>query len=578
MRCAAALVSALFDGGVRHFVVSSGSRCTPLVVAAAHHPNLQIWTNPDERSAGFFALGVAKASRQPAALICTSGTAAANYFPAVVEARMSGTPLVVITADRPPRLRGIGAPQTIDQVRLYGNYSVHFEDLHVPDHHESRASEWILSAHRAVEKAITARGPAHLNTPFDEPLIPPPDDVASIVAQGHAVSDSMKARSSGALEPNENKQDLRAVADILARAKRPVIVCGPQDENDQLEVSVTVLAERIGAPVLADIASQVRHSSAAVAHADLILRDSRVAAHLTPDMILRIGGLPTSKTINEWIAISPAAVKVGISRGRVADPHGCLTHKIEMNPDAALDILLRQTVTSPVGQSEYRSLWLNVDQDVSRLLLDLSIQPNDVLESRIVAQVCERAGRDAILFLSNSMPIRWADMYADARPDFPRVLVNRGANGIDGIISTAAGAAMATRQTTICVLGDLTFLHDQNGLWRLSANDVPLKIVLLNNDGGGVFHFLPIASHTAQFEPLVAMPHGVDLSCLALAHGIPHHRVDSEDRFSTLLTECLGRSGPEVIEIRTDRSRNATSHHEIVRHVAETLRTSLGIG
>lgn len=587
---------------MRHAVISSGSRCSPLVIAVAQLPGLDILTNPDERSAGFFALGIAKATRHPAALICTSGTAAGNYFPAVIEAKMSGVPLVVITADRPPKLRGVGAPQTIDQLDLYGNHAVSFEDLTVPDGTEDCVTGWALSTKRAIQSAISASGPVHLNAPFDEPLVPPPDLAPSCFEYAWDLCRALPIPHAVHSDSVTDAGQLGEIAGQIARSQRPVIVCGPHDEGGDVGELITNLAARIHAPVLADVASQVRRYPNALSHYDLYLRDSLVSSRLTPDLILRLGGLPVSKSLNEWIAKTPAVVKIGISNGTVADPYRCLTETWSSNLGPALRALLSLQYSSTASAASHYDLWHKVDRTAKAVIEDdawVSLTPpspsaaegqgeksalpnvegegKKSSEARVVAQICARAGRETILFLSNSMPIRWADTYAKSHSEFPRVFVNRGANGIDGIISTAAGVAIATACTTICVLGDLAFLHDQNGLWRLAEAQIPLKIVVVNNDGGGIFHFLPIASHASQFELLVAMPHGIDLSFLAMAHGIPFHRVEAAQRFASLFGECLGRGGPEIIEVRTDRARNVEHQREIVQRVSRAVRPVLGI-
>jgi 2-succinyl-5-enolpyruvyl-6-hydroxy-3-cyclohexene-1-carboxylate synthase len=571
-------LSALADGGVRHVVVSSGSRCAPLAIAAGELKGIAIWTNPDERSAAFFALGVAKGSGQPAALFCTSGTAAANYFPAVIEARMSGVPLVVITADRPPHLRDSGAPQTIDQFKLYGRYAVHFEELPLPHSDPDTVRRWSVAGQQAQAKAKSAGGPVHLNTPFEEPLLPHPDRVVECVRDSIATSDKALRDT----VPSED-QDLdfgaaETIAELLSNSERPVIVCGPQDRAPDLVPLIAELAQRIGAPILADVASQARRLPGAICRYDLILRDARVAARLAPDLILRIGGLPVSKSLNEWIASSPATAKIGIAFGRAADPYRCLSHVLHADPRTALVALLKNAAARPAAEgAAYPELWRKVD-NAARFATMAETKADQNIESQVVMDVCDHAGRETSLFLSNSMPIRWADMYVCARDNFPRVLVNRGANGIDGIISTAAGIAVSTGETTICVLGDLAFLHDQNGLWRLAEEQVPLKLIVLNNGGGGVFHFLPVASHTAHFEPLVAMPHTIDLSRLAAAHGLDFLRVDAEVDIASILKECFTQRGPEIVEFRTDRRQNAQHHHDVIRRVSETARNVLGIG
>jgi 2-succinyl-5-enolpyruvyl-6-hydroxy-3-cyclohexene-1-carboxylate synthase len=370
---------------------------------------------------------------------------------------------------------------------------------------------------------------------------------------------------------------LREVGKLLSSSKRPVIVCGPSAQGSDHAQSVIMLAERIGAPILADIASQLRGSKDVISYYDFILRDEDVRAKVAPDVILRIGALPTSKALNEWIVSSPAIAKIGIADGVVADPGRILTHSVRADCHDSLRLLLDVVSTRLDYSPAYRNMWKGVDGTVATLLKGSPTESAELLESGIVSRVCSHIGSDSNLFLSNSMPIRWADMYAKARDGFPPVFVNRGANGIDGIVSTAAGVARASRRTTICVLGDLTFLHDQNGLWRLADDQVPLKMILLNNSGGGVFHFLPIASHVDHFERLVAMPHNIDLAQLVSAHGIRYWRSQSLREFSVDFEECLRHSGPAVLEVRTDRALNYKRHMETVATATRAIRESLRI-
>lgn len=563
--------------GAKHVVVSSGSRCAPLVLAAAQHPKLKIWTNPDERSAAFFALGISKALRSPAVVICTSGTAAANYFPAVIEGKLSGTPLIVVTADRPPHLRGVGAPQTIDQVRLYGDYSIRFEDLAVPGSVRDSEAMWAQLSYDAASQAIAEHGPVHLNAPFDEPLLPTSRSVVELFQQGQEIAKEIGNVDSTTESQSAVAGNFDEIAAALKESRRPLIVCGPRNDGGDLLAVILKLAERLGAAILADVASQARCLPEVFSNYDLLLRDPMIANHLAPDVILRLDGLPTSKALNEWLASTPASAKIAIAPGVIADPLSCLTHKIRQKTATAVRQLLDVLPSGTGADSNYHSLWRTASEAAHQVTRQSHDDAAMILESRIVVAVCDRLDRGDNLFLSNSMPIRWADMYAAAHERFPRVLVNRGANGIDGIISTAAGVATCTNCTTVCIVGDLTFLHDQNGLWSLNSHKAPLKIVVLNNDGGGVFHFLPVASHTDHFEQLVVMPHGIDLSGLANAHHIPHRVATSHSQFAVQFADSLNHPGPEILEVKTDRVRNAAQHRECVEIVSEAARVALGI-
>ncbi len=556
-------------------MISSGSRCAPLVLAAGHGRALRIWTNPDERSAGFLALGIGKGTGQPAALVCTSGTAAANYFPAVIEARASGTPLIVITADRPPRLRGVGASQTIDQIHLYGNYPLHFVDLPVPDARPATFTRWIDAGVESFRRS--GHGPVHLNAPFDEPLIPTPAEAAGIIDGAEAALPELITNDRHVdLEPS-GQGELAIVVELLRQSRRPLIVCGPLPAVETISQRIGQLGDALGAPILSDIASPTRALPGTVAHADVILRDSQVSEALSPDLVLRLGGLPTSKALSEWIAGLRDVPKIGIHDLQVPDPHRCLTHALTLPLAAALARLHQAGLQVAVESDVYRRRWQAADTAVSQSLREsiaLSAAPT---EAAAIAELIAQLPTATPIFLSNSMPIRWAEMYAAARAGHPRVIVNRGVNGIDGIISTAAGVAAGIGMPTICVLGDLTFLHDQNGLWGLVRQGIPLKLVVFHNDGGGVFHYLPIAAHTPVFEPLVAMPHGVDLEKLAQAHGVPCQRLTVGDHIRARVVDSLAQPGPSVFILRSDRADNHRRHQATLIRAAAAARAALGL-
>lgn len=489
---------------------------------------------------------------------------------------MSGTPMVVITADRPSGLRDSGAPQTINQIDIYGQYAITTRDLPLPIGNETSVT-W-RDAGRETLRLISPRDPvAHFNAPFEEPLIPTSETAAEIVAEEFRRRTQTETAAGAQGLSASDKRHLQEYSSLLVAAKRPIVVCGSLNIPESCVTQIVDLARKYGAPILADAASQLRTHADVVSHGDLIHRDPLVREFLTPDLILRIGGLPTSRTINEWIASNSAKTKIGIASTQPADPDRCLTHSLAAHVPGAIAALVSMTVIDQNPRRTYFDEWMSCEKALADELKRMTTPAGEVFEPAIVADTCRLMRGSMNLFLSNSMPIRWAEMYADAHSEFPRVLVNRGVNGIDGIISTAAGIARASTHTTVCLLGDLTFLHDSNGLWQLRAEQVPLKLVVLNNDGGGVFHFLPISAHSEHFESLVAMPHGVGLSHIAAAHGVSHHRCESRTHFNDLFEACLRRPGPEIIEIRTNRESNFKRHQEIVDRVARATRTVLGL-
>lgn len=484
--------------------------------------------------------------------------------------------MVVITADRPAKLRESGAPQTINQIGIYGHYAITTRDLPLPAGNETAIS-W-GDAGRDTLSIISPLNPvAHFNAPFDEPLIPTPEFAAEIVTEEFKRQTNTETATGAREISASDKRHLQEYSTQLAAAERPVIVCGSLNVPVNGATPIVELAQKCGVPILADAASQLRAYPEVVSHGELILRDSRAREFLDPDLILRVGGLPTSRAVNEWVASTSAKTKIGIASTRPADPDRCLTHSLATDVPSAIAAFASITEVDQYPRKKYYDEWMRCEKALAEELKQMTIPAGEDFKPAIVANACRVMHSGMNLFLSNSMPIRWAEMYSGAHAEFPRVFVNRGVNGIDGIISTAAGVARASSQTTVCILGDLTFLHDSNGLWRLMTEQVPIKLVVLNNDGGGVFHFLPVASHAEHFESLVAMPHGVGLSHLAAAHGIPYYACKSRTTFNDMLTTCLERSGPEIIEVQTNRASNFKRHQEIVDHVARATRSALGL-
>jgi 2-succinyl-5-enolpyruvyl-6-hydroxy-3-cyclohexene-1-carboxylate synthase len=569
------LLTALVQQGVRHAVISSGSRCTPLVLAASRTEGLRIWTHPDERSAGFMGLGIGKATRTPAALICTSGTAAANYLPAVIEARLSRTPLILLTADRPPELRHRGAPQTIDQIDLYGQYPLYFCDLPVPQGDSAERHRWMVEADRAVNIAAGyPNGPVHLNVPFREPLIPDPEQCGKLDTDiGAPPLDREKISIQTCPVPDADCWD--RLAEKIRTASRGVVICGPQNSCDDLGPAVARLAAATGYPILADGLSQVRfgkHTGVdVISHFDLFLKNSQLAQDLAPEIVIRLGGLPTSKTLNLWLKALSIRNHVLIdNHDEFADPFDCATEKITSPLSAVGDEVRKRLNQGSSKTSEYASGWRAANDNAVRMLQSRRHETKELFAGDVVAKVFAHAPAGLAIYLSNSMAIRFAEAYAEAKNTSIRVLFNRGANGIDGVVSSAIGAAAALGGQVVLVTGDLSLLHDVNALLGARRYALDLKIVLLNDDGGGIFSFLPIAAHAEILEPLVAMPHGCDFGEVARFFGIPHQRFSTLVDFVNGYQDCLRRRGPEILEVQYDRKQSLRTSRAIVRQFIET--------
>ena len=590
-RAAFAYVGAFVDElarvGVRHVCVAPGSRSTPLALTIADHPALRSWVHLDERSAGFFALGMARVLGAPVALLCTSGTAAANFLPAVVEARSAGVPLIVLTADRPPELRDVGAPQTIDQNRLFGAHAKWFVDVALPEATPDLVRYARTLAGRAAALAAAApAGPVHLNFPFREPLVPVAAEAPAGLSAGEALAwhgrpDGSPWVSVGDAPPQPAPETLRRLAARLRAARRPLLVCGPQPDAALAE-PLAALARALGAPLLADPLSQTRwgaHELTVVIDSyDAALRHDPTAIALAPDVVLRLGAPPTSKPLQQFLQRHATAWQVVVDAARWPDP--ALIAAEVVHADAlALCEQLRSAISDGdcSAERDWLATWRRVDDVAGAALAEYGAGVSEPFEGRALAEVAAAVPAGGTLVVSSSMPVRDLDAFAagDARP--LRVLANRGANGIDGVISTALGAAAAAREQEdgagplVLVIGDLAFYHDMNGLLAAKLHALDATIVVLNNDGGGIFSFLPQAAHPAHFERLFGTPHGLEFGPVAALYGARYHRAEGWDALREGVDAGLTGRGLHIVEMRTDRARNVVLHREAWAAVARAL-------
>ena len=582
-----AFVDELARAGMRHVCVAPGSRSTPLALTIAEHPGLRTWMHLDERSAAFFALGMARALGAPVALLCTSGSAAANFFPAVVEARAAGVPLLVFTADRPPELHDAGAAQTIDQHRLYGAHAKWSVDVALPEATPALLRYARTLAGRAASTASAApAGPVHLNFAFREPLIPEPIAIPDGLSPADALA--WRGRADGApwvavtdAPPVMDAAVLRRLASALRAARRPLIVCGPQPD-DALAAPLAALAARVGAPLLADPLSQARWGahdrSVVIDRYDAALRDETVAAALAPDLVLRIGGIPTSKPLLQYLDRHATARQVVVDAARWPDPSLLAAEVVHADPRllvAGLRATLGDDNAVPTADPAWRARWRRVDAAAATALAGYVAACAEPFDGRALAEVAALVPAGGTLFVSSSMPVRDLDAFAAGETRALRVLANRGANGIDGVISTALGAAAVTRVEgggpLVLVIGDLAFYHDMNGLLAAKLHALDATIVLINNDGGGIFSFLPQAAHPAHFEQLFGTPHGLDFAPAAALYGAHYTRAETWDAFRTGVRAGVAGRGLHVVELRTDRARNVGLHRAAWAVVASAL-------
>jgi len=579
-----AFVDELARARVRHVCVAPGSRSTPLALTIASHPALHTWMHVDERSAGFFALGLARALGEPVVLLCTSGTAAANFFPAVVEASSANVPLLVLTADRPPELRDVGAAQTIDQNRLFGAHAKWFVEVALPEASASMLRHArTLAARSAALAAATPAGPVHLNFPFREPLVPmpvaPPSDLTVDDALAwHGRADGTPWVRVTDAPARLGAADTRRLAAQLRTARRPLIVCGPQYDSALAE-PLAALALALGAPLLADPLSQLRwgaHERAPVIDRyDAALRHEPTAAALAPDLVLRIGGVPTSKALLEYLRRHASAPLVVVADGRWPEPTLLATEMVHAAPRelcAQLLDALGERVDSSAG---WLTDWRRTNAAAGAALERYTCALDEPFEGSALAEVVASLPAEATLFVSSSMPVRDLDAFGAGDARAIRVLANRGANGIDGVVSSALGAAAAARETDggplVLVIGDLALYHDMNGLLAARLHALDATVVVLNNDGGGIFSFLPQAAHATHFEQLFGTPHGLTFAPVAGLYGARYHLAHDRQSLRRGVAAGVAGRGLHVVELRTDRARNVELHRDAWAAVAAVL-------
>jgi 2-succinyl-5-enolpyruvyl-6-hydroxy-3-cyclohexene-1-carboxylate synthase len=558
-----AFVDELVRSGLSHVCLCPGSRSTPLALLLRQHPSLTVWTHLDERSAAFFAVGIAKALREPVAVVSTSGTAAVNFAPAVVEAWYAGTPLLVLTADRPPELRHIGALQTIDQVRLYEPHVKWFVEMPLPD-----ASEEVLRYARAIacRAVATARadhaGPVHINFPFREPLIP----------QGYSESLANHRPPTVQIVHSPSRPtpaELTPLAREFRCVSKGLIVCGPQDDPHFAAVATRV-AQELDWPLLADPLSQARcgahHNEYIIDSYDAFLRAATTTSDLTPEIILRFGATPVSKPLLLYLQQHAASRHILIEKSNQwRDPSLLATDVHRSHPRFWCEALLSalRATSRPSPAPIWRALWTELGRRAKTALQTHLRQSRDFSEPRVFVELANLLPPAATVFAGNSMPVRDLDSFFPGSAQNLRFLANRGASGIDGVVSTALGVSAVSSDPVILTIGDLSFYHDLNGLFAAKHHRLRVTIILLHNDGGGIFSFLPQAQHQEHFEELFGTPHGLDFRPAAEMYGLHYQRPADWEEFGIAVRQALESPGSTLIEIRTDRRANVALHRHL---------------
>jgi 2-succinyl-5-enolpyruvyl-6-hydroxy-3-cyclohexene-1-carboxylate synthase len=560
-----AFARTLVDEWVRHGVTDAclapGSRSAPLALALAGDDRVRLHVHLDERSASFFALGLARASGRPAVALCTSGTAAANFHPAVLEAHHGRVPLLVCTADRPPELRDTGAGQTIDQLQLFGSAVRWFHEAGVPTDAPGAGESWRAMASRAVAAAIgPPAGPVHLNLAFREPLVPTGDPLVD--APGRSDDRPWTATAPGVRAPSVELLD--ALAHLVADRPRGVVVAGWG--AGVRPSTVLRFAEVAGWPVLADPLSNLRVPGT-VATYDPLLRVPGFADGHRPDVVLRVGGPTTNKPLVQWL--DPTVDQVVVDPdGAWLDPVHAASGRMVADPELLLGALA--DAVDVMVDDEWVGAWRGADtvaRDAIDSLVDTWEEP---FEGRIARDVVRAAPVGSAVVVASSMPVRDVESFAAARDDVT-FHANRGVNGIDGFTSTALGIAAASDGPTIALLGDLCFLHDTNGLLGAVERGIDATFVVVDNGGGGIFSFLPQAELPEHFEVLFGTPQPVDVAAVAGVHGVPVTEVASASALAPALLDAVDAGGVHVVRVRTDRAANVSRHREVWAAVTDSL-------
>jgi 2-succinyl-5-enolpyruvyl-6-hydroxy-3-cyclohexene-1-carboxylate synthase len=559
-------VDELARSGLKAAVLAPGSRNTPLVVAFAEHRDIQVYSHIDERSAAYFALGLALAAQQPVALVCSSGTAGANFYPAIIEAHYWRVPLMVLTADRPPELRESGANQTIDQVKLYGDHVRWFVDVALPEAHPEPVmirSIRTLAARAYATADGTPKGAVHVNFPFRKPLEPILVETDTIEIDDDRPDGVPFTRiQMGAMSPNP--EHMRTINDRIGSAKRGVIYAGSGAAADEVTARAIIdLADKTGFLLFADALSNTRFvelSQAIIGGYETFLRANPSLP--PPDVVIQVGGTPTSQALDDWLNHDDVKFRALITRDGVwTDPAHRLDILLQSDIATFCDSVLDQEVpfVDMVWRQHINTLdmlaWKRVEQ----------AKQGDYFDGMVVADAIDLMPDNANLFIANSLPVRHLDQFARPNGKKLRVFCNRGASGIDGIISTALGVAAGQRdRPLVLVTGDLAFYHDMNGLLAFKRLGIKATIVIINNDGGGIFYRLPIKDFEPTFTDLFITPTGLDFSHAAALYGVKFARTLTRDDFRAAFSDAITSGEACIIEVPTDFRRDDQRRREII--------------
>ena len=569
----AALVDEFYQLGVRHAVFSPGSRSTTMAMLFKEHEGFETYMNIDERSASFMALGIAKAHKEPTVLVCTSGSAVAHYLPAVLEAQYSGVPLIVLSADRPHTLLHVGAPQTVDQQKVFGAAVNYYEELAVPqeDHYYTYPRQ---VARKAYMKAMdTKKGPVHINVPLFEPLVP---ELSRNHFEAGRSSFKVVKPNYGSVFDCRHENDLthinnavdiahgndgtNEINDLFKRYERILILAGPQIDIDEAE-TIRSFGEALQAPILADPLSNVRGcgtSEVVISTYDALLAGQALWHELKPDCVIQFGQIVVSKRVQQMIASWTDVEYIEVNPTMDSmNPTGKTTIQMQASIDVFTHLYGKNN-----SSDTYLNIWQRLEQE-GKKQLSLAIDESHCFEGRTIRELQKQISEDGQIFVANSMSIRDFDYFWFSGESKAVLYGNRGVNGIDGTISTALGLAVNGRPTYL-VTGDLSLFHDLNGLAVAKTHNLNLTIILHNNDGGGIFEYLP-QKGTKHFDYLFSTSQGLDYSGAAKLYGCGYTKISSPDELSSVLAKIGQETGVHIIEIPTNREYSRELHEKYTK-------------
>lgn len=575
-------VNELVSLGVKFACLSPGSRNTPLTLAFAENKKIKSFVNIDERSSGFFALGIAKASSTPVAVVVTSGTATAELYPAIIEAYQQRIPLIICTADRPPELLNKGANQTINQHNIYKNHIRWFMDVGLPEPTISKLSKLKQTAFDAVEiSLIKARGPVHLNFPFKKPFEPKfaTDSVDEKIISFSITNSKLKSLSSANNLIDKNSlKFIDRIFNLIKKKEKGIIIVGPDDYDSKFIKNCQTLSEKLNYPILADGASQLRfgkhNKKNIITNFDAILRADNFSKKNQPEVIIQFGRTITSKGLDDFLDKCNAPRFMINEFGDWFDPSDKSIASIACKPYLFCEELLKK-INKEMIIRKSTALFSNfitaeiISNNIKKNIIAKSFFPN---ECRLVSEIINNAPENCQIMLSNSMPIRDFDYFAHSNNKNIVVYNNRGASGIDGITSTALGIAEATKKPSLLITGDLAFYYDLNGLLAAMRYKIPLVVVLINNNGGGIFEILPISQYGNVFKKYFVSPHSLDFYTFIKGYGGNYVKIKSWIHFNSSLKKAFKRKDFTVLEIKTKASKSLKLRKKFWQEVGKNLK------